>query len=183
MKRFLSLLAVMFCLTGFSQTNTPPLPPPLAVGTNDVPTLPEHVNTWLNFLSATSTNWMFVTYGLYATEPDRFGGGVAAAYSLSDYAATGLRLDYIDGEFWMPSVNIQLQLPIKVMNKLTVVPFVLSGLATPISGAGDKQDTVTGIFGGGLALRITKHADLIYDCEAWTGFPGNQHRFGFLWKF
>ena len=52
MKTLTSIMAgLLLAINVSAQTNTPPTPP--AVTTNTVPSLPEHVNTWLTFLSTT----------------------------------------------------------------------------------------------------------------------------------
>lgn len=183
MKTLASILAgVMLAITVNAQTNLPPTPP--AVTTNTVPSLPEHVNTWLNFLSNTGTNWLVAPYIIYVSDDiDSYGGGIAAMYSLNQYALTGLRMDYVNDELWMPSINVTLQLPIKVANKITVAPFAISGLATPLGGRGDDNGDAVGIFGAGLAVQVSKKVGLVYDAEQWTSFSGTQHRFGVYWKF
>jgi len=186
MKKFLALFGVMLAITINAQTNTPPSPPPLeaVAGTNVVPSLPEYVTTWLNFLGTTSTNWVVAPYAIYVDDDvNSFGGGIAAMYSVSQYALTGLRLDYVNGELWMPSVNLTLQLPLKVADKVTVAPFAISGLATPLGGRGDDNGEAVGILGGGLAVRVTKNLGVVYDAEMWSRFSGTQHRFGLYWRF
>lgn len=180
MKKFLVLLSLILAVAVNAQTNTPPS----LTLTNEVPTLPEHVTTWLNFLSTTTTNWVVVPYAIYVDDDvNSFGGGIAAMYSLSQYAWTGLRVDYVNQELWMPSVNLTLQLPIKVANAVTVSPFAISGLATPLGGHRDDNGDAVGIFGGGLAVKVSKNLGLVYDAEAWTGFSGTQHRLGVYIRF
>lgn len=180
MKTFASIIAgLLLAVTVNGQTTTP-----APVTTNTVPSLPEHVSTWLSFLSNTSSNWFIVPYGIYVDDDiNSFGAGVGAFYKLSDYALTGLRLDYVNSELVMPSVNVQLQLPIKVANKLTVTPFAVSGLATPLDGRGSDDGTAVGILGAGVAVSVTKKIGVVYDIESWTSFDGTQHRFGVYWKF
>lgn len=181
MKKLLNIIGVvLLCATGNAQTNTNTVP----VTTNTVPTIPEYVNTWLGFLSSTATNWLVAPYAIYVDDDvNQLGGGVAVMYSLSQYALTGLRMDYVHDELWMPSVNLTLQLPIKLANKVTVSPFAITGLATPLGGRGDDNGEAVAIVGGGVAAQITKKFGLVYDAEMWTGFDGTQHRFGLYWKF
>jgi hypothetical protein len=190
MKKLLALIGVMLAITVNAQN--PPTPPvipeiqPLSVDveTNTVPTLPEHVNTFLQFLSASSTNWYVATYGIYVSDNKSFGGGVAAAYSLSPYVLSVLRVDYLNDSFWMPSGSMQLQLPIKLMGKLNVTPFAFAGIATLLGGNGDQETgSAVGIGGAGLATRFNDHLGVVYDVEMWSGFSGAQHRFGIYWKF
>lgn len=182
MKKFIVLLSLILAVAVNAQTNTPPAPPSLTL-TNEVPTLPEHVSTLLNFLSASSTNWYVAPYAIYVSDTDSFGGGLAAAYSFSPYILSVLRVDYLDGKAWMPSGSLQLQLPIKLMDKVTVTPFAFAGIATPLSGRDEDNGTATGIAGSGLATRFTQHLGLVYDIEMWSGWSGPQHRFGVYWKF
>jgi hypothetical protein len=136
----------------------------------------------IRFLSSSSTNWMAATYGI-ATSEGQYGGGVAAAFRLSDYVAPTLRLDYLDGRVWMPSADLQLQAPLTLFGKLTLVPFAFTGIATPIAGRGADNGTVVGMFGAGGAVRLSSHLDLVADVEKWTGFKGQQYRFGILYRF
>jgi len=190
MKKLLALIGVMLAITVNAQN--PPTPPvipeiqPLSVDveTNTVPTLPEHVNTFLQFLSASSTNWYVCTYGIYVSDNKSFGGGLAAAYSLSPYVLSVLRVDYLNDSFWMPSGSLQLQLPIKLMGKLNVTPFAFAGIATLLGGNGDQETgSAVGIGGAGLATRVNDHLGIVYDIEMWSRFNGAQHRFGLYWKF
>lgn len=173
------IVGLLLAVTVNAQTNTP-----APVTTNTVPSLPEHVSTWINFLSNTSSNWLVAPYIIYVDDDiNSYGAGVGAFYKLSDYALTGMRLDYVNSELVMPSVNVQLQLPIKVAGKLTVTPFAVSGLATPLDGRGSDDGTAVGILGAGVAVSVTKKIGVVYDAEMWTGFSGTQHRFGLYWKF
>lgn len=155
-----------------------------AQSTNDPtnPFLSGPVTKAIEFLS-TGSNWMAVAYGTTSDKFDKFGGGVALAYKASDFLAPTLRLDYYDGRIWMPSASLQLQAPLTLFGKVTLIPFAISGIATPISGKGSDNGTAVGIFGAGLAARLTTHFDLIADAEKWTGFNGYQIRFGALYKF
>lgn len=180
MKTLASIIAgLLLAVTVNGQTNTP-----APVTTNTVPSLPEHVSTWINFLSNTSSNWLVAPYIIYVDDDiNSYGAGIGAFYKLSDYALTGMRLDYVNSELVMPSVNVQLQLPIKVANKLTVTPFAVSGLATPLDGRGSDDGTAIGILGAGVAVSVTKKIGVVYDIEQWTSFNGSQHRFGIFIRF
>lgn len=136
----------------------------------------------LQFLTQGS-NWMVAPYGIYDSGTKEYGAGICALYNLNPFVATGLRLDYVNGNVWMPSVQFQLQAPLKLFNKVTVVPFLTSGLATPLSGRGNDNLDPVGILGVGMALRVNEKWDIVGDYEKWTSFEGNQYRFGFLYKF
>lgn len=134
------------------------------------------------FLSHGS-NFMVAPYGIVNTTDGKYGGGVALAYKINDFVAPMMRVDYYDGTVWMPSASLQLQASITLFGKFTVVPFAFSGIGTPIAGKGKDNGTAVGIFGAGLAARVSTHFDLVADVEKWSGFNGQQIRFGVLYKF
>lgn len=154
-------------------------------------------------ISNGETNWLFEAHGLYAPSlAQKYGGGVGVLFPLSDYVVTGIRLDYVDGGFWMPSGNVGLQLPIKLpFLGLKVTPFGYAGIGVPVSGATfgsiqipgrppvDNNGQPTAIIGYGAALRLwtsadgSKLFDLAGDTESWSGFPGQQYRFAALFKW
>lgn len=174
-KLLLSIGVALLTATAIAQTNQPP-----PASTN---LFGEPVSKVISFLSNTATNWLVAGYGIYSEDTASGGAGIAGAYTINDFVATALRLDYIDGEVWMPSGNLQLQLPLQLANKVTVIPFIFTGLATPLGGRGEDNGSSTVIYGSGLAGRISKNFGLIYDAEKWERFDGVQHRFGVYWKF
>lgn len=137
----------------------------------------------LNLLSQGS-NFIVAPYGIMwqSDKGNKFGGGVALAYKMSDFVVPSIRLDYLDGKVFMPSANLTLQAPI-TLNKFVLVPFMFTGLATPLSGRQDENGTAVGIFGIGIAARVAAHWDILADYEKWTGYSGNQYRFGIAYKF
>lgn len=175
------------------------------------PTVQSGAQMILDAVKSGVTNWDVVLYGLYAPSLTKHaGGGVGAFYPISQYVDTGVRLDYINGKFWMPSGNATLQLPLNlVSNVLTLTPLAYVGVGIPISGASisgvklgsapvDNNGQPTAILGTGVAIDlwrdnstnsawyVPRHVRLIGDIEQWTGFPGNQYRFGLdvnMWKF
>jgi len=167
--------------SGFAQTNIT-IPP-------DAPAPVQEAGSVLNFLSSAGTNLMVAGYGIYSTGSRSAGGGIALAYKLTDFIAPAVRLDYLNRSFYQGSFSTQLQYPLTFGNKITVVPFALGGVATPFGGAGKDNETVQGIAGVGLAVRMDwlgsfgKHLDLIADWEKWSATSGNQYRFGVLYKF
>jgi hypothetical protein len=181
MKKFLSLLGVMLAITVNAQTNTVPdvstnLPPA-------PPSIPEIPGKIIDFLSVTASNWYVAPYGIYSSDTESFGAGIGAGYSITPNVVTVMRIDYLNDEIWMPSGSLQLQAPIRLLNKLQVTPFAFGGIATPLSGRGDDNRTAAGIAGAGFGARFNDHLGLIYDVEYWSNFSGPQHRFGVFWKF
>jgi hypothetical protein len=202
--RFLSVIA--FCATLAmcvqAQTNTPPEP------STNTPSVQGGIQQIVDAMKSGSTNWWIEAHGLYAPSlPKKWGGGMGLFWNLNPYVYTGVRLDWVNGGFWMPSGNATLQLPIKIFPWLTVAPLGYAGIGVPLAGAKvgnltipgtpprDNNGQPTAILGYGLAVRIAninsnskwipKHIDLIGDRETWTGFDGQQWRAGLTgnWTF
>ncbi len=132
------------------------------------------------------SNWFAVPFATYDCTAHGFGGGVAIGYKLSDFVAPVLRFDYINSGIYSAQADMQLQVPVRILGKIEVVPFTFAGIAAPVSGAGDENWSVVGVVGVGTAVRLHRHWDLVADWEHWTGGPfdsNNQIRFGVLYKF
>jgi hypothetical protein len=188
-----------FCSDGYSQGLTAP---PLTLE-QPTPTIQSSVQgLWDAFLTGNS-KWLFEAHGLYAPKlQNKYGGGAGVFYPLNDYVYTGLRIDWVDGGFWMPSGNAGLQLPIRPFNKfgglaakLVLTPFAYVGIGIPLSGATVGDITIPGsvqnnngqatvITGYGLAVSVWQNKkgnvtfSLIGDREKWAGFEGSQYRAG-----
>lgn len=139
---------------------------------------------FLSFISA-SSNLMCAAYGIVSTDGKKYGGGIGLGFRVSDLVVPTLRLDYYDQKVWMPSANLQLQLPLHLggNTNITYTPFTFAGVATPLSGKGDDNGEPVGMLGIGAAVRIGKHWGLIADFEHWTGFDADQLRFGAYFRF
>ena len=153
-------------------------------------------------------------YGLYAPAlQSKYGGGIgffkpAVTNSLINVVG-GVRCDYVDGGFWMPSGNATLEVPLHPLKNFTflpsfltrasVTPFAYAGLGVPLSGAvigsvkvpgsiRDNNGQATAILGQGAAIGIYSPTNanwslsLIGDRETWSGFSGTQYRAGFLYN-
>jgi len=173
------LMVVALLSVAEAQTDTNALPP---VATNSV-SLGFFQDTlqWI----AQGTNFIVVPYGIVTTGNNKYdaGGGVALAYSISEYFVAGMRMEYLNKAFYQASFNSQLQIPITLFGKVTVVPFVLGGVAVPFGGSANDPGSVQGIAGAGMAVRLSKKVDLIWDLEKWSATPGQQYRFGIGYKF
>lgn len=93
------------------------------------------------------TNYAVEPYATFAPKaPTKIGGGILGVYDVNQYVGLGLGLDWL-GSFSLVSGNVQLQLPFHPLPKtfptLVASPFVLGGIATAYSGAGN--------FNGGAA--------------------------------
>jgi hypothetical protein len=152
-----------------------------------------------------STNMLWEAHAMYAPElAHHAGGGIGGYYLLSQTGSgtvtldtyTGVRIDWVDGGFWMPEGNVGLQVPVKLENWLTVTPFTYVGVGVPLSGASiggftiggtvanDNDGQITGIVGAGGAIQFFSfdsgkwNAGALGDAEKWGGFSGTQFRFG-----
>jgi hypothetical protein len=125
---------------------------------------------------------------------------------VNNYVMAGVRLDFVDGGFWMPSGNATLQLPLHPLKSLTslpswltsvkATPFAYVGIGVPVSGAvigsvtvpgskpTDNNGQATAILGQGFSLQIYAptsgkwNVSILGDRETWSGFTGTQYRFG-----
>lgn len=91
-------------------------------------------------LTGKATNWYGAAYMLYASQlANKVGAGVGVFYPVSDYLIGGVRLEYIDGGFYMPNGTITLQYPIywltNWMPSVVLRPFAYAGVGIPLSGA------------------------------------------------
>lgn len=174
------LAAISFA--GYSQTNTNP------------PAISGPAADLIQFMGKGS-NWLTAVYGIRADNQASkydWGAGIALGYRLNDYVVPTMRIDWLKNQLWMPSADLQLQAPITLFNKVTLIPFGFTGIATPIGGAGDNNGSVVGLFGAGAAIRLDflggmfKKMDLVADYELWTGGGFNnskQIRGGLVYKF
>ncbi len=172
----------------------PTVPP--NTDTNGVPTITGGLTELFQAFKE-NTNLLWEVHGLYASGlPKKIGGGVGAVWPINQYSFASVRIDWVNGGFWMPQGNFGLQLPIKLFSWLTVTPFTYAGIAVPVSGAQigsitvggaaprDNNGQATAILGGGGAINVYSpwHLKIVGDVERWTGFPGNQYRFGLTFR-
>ena len=158
------------------------------------------VQSFIDAVKGGSTNWYVAAYGIYAKGlTHKYGFGVAEFYPLSTYVVSGLRVDYCDGAFWMPAATATLQMPLQLVSWLNVTPFVIGGVAFPLSGASfgnlripgqvptDNNGQPTAIVGAGAAVHIGSISGvrlaLAGSMETWSNFPGQQYRLGVLGFF
>lgn len=179
----LILASVLACCTmaGAQTTNNPPPLPPVA--TNGVSS--GFLSDVVTFFSE-GTNFIVVPYGIITSGNNGkygAGGGVALAYEVSKYFESGMRIEYLNKQFYQGAFTAQLQVPLTLFKKVTVVPFILGGVAVPFGGGATDPGTVQGIAGAGMAVRLTSRWDLLGDIEKWSATPGQQYRVGIGYKF
>lgn len=183
MRKIIALAMLVAC-NALAQTNPPD------------PTVKGGVQDIVDAIKGTKTNWVFEVHGLYAPDlGERYGAGLGAFYAVNDYLFTGLRLDWVDGGFVMPSGSAGLQVPIKLTRWLTLRPFGYGGIGLPLSGSSVGGFIVPGrvknpsgdpiaITGLGVAVDLVAgkswNLNLIADREQWAGYAGQQYRFGLM---
>lgn len=186
MKTLLSVIAAvgLFALTGYSQAPStiqpviPKIGPPVLVTNSTGPVLEGPFIDFLGSLS-TATNWGVAAFSIYAPQDKSWGAGLVALYNISPYVATGIGIDWLDrGNVTMPSTQVQFQAPFLIGGKVRVTPFGFTGVATPLSGKGDDNKTVVGLFGAGLGVKIYGGLQAFYAIEQRTGESGVWNLFG-----
>jgi hypothetical protein len=101
---------------------------------------------------ATATNYAvepYLTYAQNAPSGNKVGGGAFIAYNVSKYLGTGLGVDYL-GQFSLVSADVQLKVPtqpftwtgISWLTNVTLAPFALAGVGTPLSGTGSSGGAI-----------------------------------------
>jgi len=205
MKKILAVLSIALLAAIGVQAQT---------GLNQVPNLMPGEPTVSGALADLKTaifgrsNGVVEVHALYAKGlSSKYGGGIGYFWNVNPYLLGGVRLDYVDGGFYMPSGNATLQLPTHPLKSLTFLPkwasdveltyFGYGGVGIPLSGAKVYNFTVPGhiknnagqataILGMGAAVKVaTAHGWEIFaiaDRETWSGFNGAQWRFGALAK-
>lgn len=186
MKKILPLLLLLTTLAALAQT-----PPP-----EPTPGFLQRIIR-LNTEAESSTNWIFALAPSYAPglknshgERQELGFTGALLYPISKYAFAGMRADYLAGDFFLPSVGVEMKADLILFGKLRVTPFAVSGVSYPVSGAGQENNALGAIYGAGLKTDLYRwkngHLGAFYEAEKWTQFSGvTIHHFGALvsWTF
>lgn len=111
-------------------------------------------------LLETNKQWSFVPYlsraeGLKDSTGDdaEWGGGLAILYPINDYIKGGVRGQYFAGQWFMPSVNIQLASSYHLAGtKAVLTPMLGAGIASPIGGSTENGE-VGSLYLAGLSLK------------------------------
>ena len=115
----------------------------------------------------TATNYAiepYLTYAPKAPAGNTIGGGVLAVYNVNSLVGIALGVDYL-GQFSLVSGNATLKYPINVgskvdhyvpsfaaglkpyLDEIVVVPFVLGGVGTPLSGSSSSATLIYDVGG------------------------------------
>jgi hypothetical protein len=177
-------IAALLAMTTLAQTN-----PPLPVVEDDGLTLTNKFeNRILGFAQEANQTRTLVTavYPSYAPsllvdgDKKAWGFGASVLYPINDFLYTGLRVDYLGGNFWAPSINVGLKATVQVFG-VNVTPMLYTGAVVPLSGAGDLNKEFGYITGGGATVAIWRGKifkkdavlNLAASAEKWSQFDGN----------
>ena len=157
--------------------------PPVILDTN--PPIPILDGPLIDFLGqlANATNWGLATFAIAANQQDsKLGAGGMIMYNINPWVATGVGIDWLDGELTVPSAQFQFQAPLRIGGSRGVLlrPFAFTGVALPI--ADDADAPVAGLIGAGLGIKIYKGFNAFYAIEYRTGQPGHWQLFGLAWS-
>lgn len=132
--------------------------------------------------AASATNWTVAIAPSYAKglkdiDPDlsEWGATVAILYPLGQFVYAGARLDYIGGEFYLPSVGVELKADIRLFNKIDVTPFAVTGVSYSVSGSSDTEGEIGAIYGAGIKMHLITIKGVriggFVEAERWTQWP------------
>lgn len=104
---------------------------------------------------------------------EQWGVGVAATYTftgeLGSHVFTGLRLDYLGGELWAPSISGGLKADVQVFG-INFTPFAYTGAVFPLQSLEDQAGSVGAIAGAGLKTDLWKGTVFNYPAVLFAGF-------------
>lgn len=129
-----------------------------------------------------ATNWTVAIAPSYAKglqdvdgNLKEWGATAALLYPLGPYVYAGARVDYIAGDFFMPSLGVELKADIRLFNRIDVTPFAVTGVSYSVSGDADTEGEVGAIYGAGLKLHLFTVKSVrvggFAEWERWTQFP------------
>lgn len=143
-----------------------------------------------------STNWTVALAPSYAPglknlktgESQEFGFTGALLYPLGQYAYAGVRADYLAGDFFLPSIGVEVKADLQLFQRINVTPFAVSGVSYTVSGSGTQDGEVGAIYGAGLKAHLFTVSKVrvggFYEAERWTQFPNvTVHHYGLCASF
>lgn len=137
----------------------------------------------MNPEAVNATNWTVAIAPSYAKgltdvngELKEWGGTVGLLYPLGRFVYAGARFDYIAGDFFMPSLGVELKTDILLFNRVNVTPFAVTGVSYPVSGASDTEEEELGaIYGAGVKVHLFTAKSIriggFIEWERWTQWP------------
>lgn len=196
----IAFASVAFLTQSFAQTNDTALAPATMSDTpsTNAPSIRATLHVLADNLT-TSSNWYFAAYMVYADSlKQHYGTGLGAYYKLSQYAATGVRLTWINGGAYGLSGNFSLKVPVDLFGRgiVTVTPMAYTEVATCISGMqvgaftipgkAPSNTSLIGIAGAGIILEFPKvkwMPPIVGGVEKWQGFEGQFYNIGTILHF
>lgn len=111
--------------------------------------------SWMSLMPQVAiTNIATSVYGTHFDNNNKYGGGIVATYNFNAYAGTSIAADWA-GDWKLFGGGLKLQYPVK-WGAMTVTPFGLFFIQTPLSGASSDNGTLATAEGGGLNVSIYK---------------------------
>ncbi len=168
--KFITLAAMLFAVAGMAQTET-------IVDNSAVKA------AVISFAQGVSSNRVITAtfYPSYAPSLDKkWGFGAAVFYPLGEHAFTGLRMDYLSGDFFAAQANVGAKADFQIYGH-NFTTFALTGALIPLQGAGNDNFTPGAIVGAGVNTRIYQTTiathpltiDLAVEGERWQ-VPGSK---------
>ena len=103
----------------------------------------------------------------------QWGVGVSATYTLQgaigQYTFTGVRVDYLGGQLWAPSVTGGLKADVTLFDKVKVTPIAYTGMVFPLSDWKQQAGSVGIIAGGGLKVGLYSTTVAGYPLDVFAG--------------
>ena len=194
--KILSLLAVL--VTCHLSLVTAPAQ---VIPTSPVNVSPELKTSLISFVQGVSTNHSLILalYPSYAPDLNidgknkPWGAGFAALYpiapdTLGNHVYTGLRFDYLAGQFFAASADVGLKADVQLFGH-TFTPFVVGGGLIPLQGGGSGNYELGAIVGGGINTAVWQSANgkltvnLFAEYEHWTLFNSGIYHGGTALNF
>ena len=182
MKIKLLLAALFAAVTTQAQVSIPP-----EIKTNAI--------TFIQGVSA-EKNITVALYPSYAPDfinksgiKDQWGAGLALTYhpqgAVGQYTFAGLRLDYLGGDFYAPSIAGGLKADVQVFG-FNITPIAYTGAVIALSGAGNGNGEVGVIVGGGVKADVWNgkiagldaKLSIFGAAEKWSQFDGMVYHIG-----
>lgn len=142
------------------------------------------------------TNLALYTFGLYAKDAPKghqWGGGAFLAWNFTQNVGAGMGIEAVGNQFFMPSAQIQLKLPMHPLTFLgwtnfTLTPYADAGAAAPLGGGSAGASTVASIAGAGAYIDLVSFLGGEFGIAGgynyWGGagvYSGDHYHGGLIW--